>query len=113
MSNNEKIYKDLIAFHPGAYIEEIIEDLNITQQEFAQRLGIPPKTVSKLVNGEESVSKETANKLAKLTGVSIVTWLNLQNAYDMKVIEIEESQNEDEENICAWLILPILRKTSL
>lgn len=101
MSNNETIYKDLIAFHPGAYVEEIIEDLNITQQEFAQRLGVSAKTISKLVNGEESISKETANKLSKLTGISIETWLNLQNAYDIKVIEIEEQQKTDEEQLCS------------
>lgn len=99
MSNNET-YKDLIAFHPGAYIEEIIEDLNISQQEFAQRLGVSAKTISKLVNGEESISKETANKLARLTGVSISTWLNLQNTYDIKLIEIEELQDTDEAKLC-------------
>lgn len=100
MSNNEKMYKDLIAFHPGAYVAEIIEDFNITQQEFAQRLGVSAKTISKLVNGEESISVETANKLDKLTGVSIATWLNLQTSYDIKLLEIKESQNNDEEELC-------------
>lgn len=103
MSNNETIYKDLIAFHPGSYIEEIIEDLNITQKEFAERLGVSPKTISKLVNAEESISKETANKLSRMTGISISTWLSLQNAYDIKVIDIEERQNQDEESICKMI----------
>ena len=31
-------YKDIIAFHPGFYINEIIEDMDITQEEFAKRL---------------------------------------------------------------------------
>lgn len=97
--SKEKIYQDLIAFHPGSYIEDIIENLNITQGEFAERLGTSSKTVSKLVNGEEGLSNDIANKLAKLTGVSIKTWLNLQNAYDIKVIEIEDAQNEDERRI--------------
>ncbi len=52
------------------------------------------------MNGEISVSKDLANKLFKLTGVSILTWLNLQASYDAKVLEIEELQNQDEKEIC-------------
>lgn len=88
MSNKIVEYKDLIAFHPGQYIEELIEEYNVTQKEFAERLGVSAKTVTKLVNAEESISKETAHKLAKLSGVSMQTWLNLQNAYDVKVAKI-------------------------
>ena len=82
MSNKIVEYKDLIAFHPGQYVSELIEDYNVTQKEFAKRLGVSAKTVNKLVNAEESISKETAHKLAKLSGVSMQTWLNLQNAYE-------------------------------
>lgn len=98
--SNEVTYKDLIAFHPGSYVEDIIDELNITQAEFAERLGVSPKTVSKIVNGEEGISTETANKLAKLTGVSVITWLNLQSSYEAKVLEINDLQAEDEEKVC-------------
>lgn len=90
MTNKIIEYKDLIAFHPGQYIGELIEDYNMTQKEFAERLGVSAKTVSKLINAEESISKETAHKLAKLSGVSMQTWLNLQNAYDIKMAEFLE-----------------------
>ena len=60
MSKKIVEYKDLIAFHPGQYVGELIEDYNVTQKEFAERLGVSAKTVSKLVNAEESISKETA-----------------------------------------------------
>ena len=96
MSKKIVEYKDLIAFHPGQYVEELIEDYNVTQKEFADRLGVSAKTVSKLVNAEESISKETAHKLAKLSGVSMQTWLNLQNAYDVKVAEIVEQRELEE-----------------
>ena len=96
MSKKIVEYKDLIAFHPGQYVEELIEDYNVTQKEFAERLGVSAKTVSKLVNAEESISKETAHKLAKLSGVSMQAWLNLQNAYDVKVAEIVEQKELEE-----------------
>ncbi len=100
MTKSVKIYEDLIAFHPGSYVEDIIDDLNISQKEFAERLGVSAKTISKIVNAEEPISKDTANKLSKLTGISLETWLNLQATYDLKVIEIENQQNEDEKAIC-------------
>ena len=83
-------YKDLIAFHPGQYVEELIEDYNVTQKEFAERLGISEMKLGKLVNGEESISNDIAENLAKLTNISMQTWLNLQNAYDIKIAEFLE-----------------------
>ena len=90
MSNKIVEYKDLIAFHPGQYIEELIEDYNVTQKEFAERLGISEIKLYKLVNGEESISNDIARKLAKVTNISMITWLNLQNVYDVKIAEIIE-----------------------
>lgn len=97
--SKEVMYKDLIAFHPGSYVEDIIDELNITQVEFADRLGTSAKTISKIISGEENISLDIANKLAKLTGISIKTWINLQTNYDLKVMEIQNSQNEDEEKV--------------
>jgi higA family addiction module antidote protein len=60
MSNRIVEYKDLIAFHPGQYIGELIEDYNMTQKEFSERLGISEMKLGKLVNGEESISNDIA-----------------------------------------------------
>ena len=78
---------DLIAFHPGQYIAELIEDYNMTQNEFAEKLEVSPKTISKLVNGEESISDDLAQKLEKFNNISMKTWLNLQASYDRKMAE--------------------------
>ena len=88
MSNFE-IYGDLYEFHPGYYVEEIMESLNISQAEMALRLGTTAKTVSMIVSGKAKISDEMAYKLSVVTGVSVDTWLNLQNEYNKKVIEIE------------------------
>ncbi|MBI0121307.1 HigA family addiction module antidote protein [Lactobacillus sp. M0398] len=110
-------YKDLIAFHPGSYIEEIVEDLNITQAEFANRLGVSAKLVSKLINGEENISDSTANKLAKLTGISMQSWLNIQASYSAKMADIENQKNIDEQNIeeqkvCNYIDFSYLKKNN-
>ena len=90
MTNKIVEYKDLIAFHPGQYVGELIEDYNMTQKEFAEKLGASPKMIRKLVKGEQSISNEIAQKLEKFTNISMKTWLNLQNAYDVKMAEFLE-----------------------
>lgn len=84
--------KELMAFHPGYYIDEIIEEMGITQEEFAIRLGTTPKTISKLVNGETGISNDLALKLASLLNSSLEMWLNLQKAYDAKMLELQEEE---------------------
>ena len=98
--SNEIIYKELIAFHPGTYVKDIFEELNITQKEFAHRLNTTEKSLSKLMNGEDNLSKEMAYKLSKLTGISINTWMDLQNEYEKRILEISNKRLEDEQSIC-------------
>ena len=59
----------------------------MTQKEFAEKLEVSPKTISELVNGEESLTNGIAQKLEKLTNISTKTWLNLQASFDRKVAE--------------------------
>ena len=81
MTNNVE-YNEIMAFHPGYYIQETIEDLEITQEEFAIRLGTTAKTISKLVNGEINLSNDIAHKLSNMLGTSVELWLNLQTTYE-------------------------------
>lgn len=90
-------YKGSLAFHPGYYIQEIVEENGITQADFARRLDTTPKNLSKLIRGEQSLSVDMAMKLSKMLGTSIRYWLNLQNAYDAAVVQMaadEETKHE-------------------
>ncbi len=75
-------YDDKIAFHPGYYIKEIVEESGLTQEDFAKRLDTTPKNLSLLIRGEQSLSIDIAMKLSRLIGTSASYWLNLQNAFD-------------------------------
>lgn len=96
MSNYIK-YKDKLAFHPGYYIKEIIEESGLTQEDFAKRLGTTPKNLSLLVRGEQNLSFNVALKLSKMLGTSVDYWLNLQSAYDAILAELSSvSEMQDE-----------------
>ena len=95
MSKRE--FDKIITFHPGYYIKEIIEDMGITQKEFAKRLGVHDKIISKLVNAEIPLSDNVAAKLSCMFNISPETWLNMQSRYDAKVIELEEMEKLQKE----------------
>ena len=103
MSNAQE-YKELMAFHPGYYVAEVIEDWGVSQNEFATRLGTTPKTVSTLVNGQIGLSKELAGKLSAMLGTSVDVWLNLQKEYDEKVLAFEnEKELEAQEEVASMI----------
>ena len=80
-------YNDKMVFHPGYYIKEIIEDIGITQEDFAKRLDTTPKNLSLLIRGEQSLSIDIAMKLSRMMDTSIIYWLNLQKIFDAAIAE--------------------------
>lgn len=90
-------YNDKIAFHPGYYISEVIEESGLTQYDFAKRLDTTPKNISCLINGEQSLSVDIAMKLSRMLDTSVEYWLNLQTAYDTVTAEIKSDKALQEE----------------
>ena len=85
-------FDDKIAFHPGYYIKEIVEESGLTQADFAKRLDITPKRLSLLIRGEQNLSTEIAMKLSRMTGTSVSYWLNRQQAYDALMAEFKAKE---------------------
>lgn len=83
-----KKYKDITAFHPGYYVEEAIQDMNISQSELAKRLGVSERTLSLFIDGQIDVSYNLARRLSMVLGTSIKFWFNLQRIYNNKMLEI-------------------------
>ena len=85
-------YDDKMAFHPGYYIKEIVEESGLTQEDFAKRLDTTPKNLSLLIRGEQSLSIDISMKLSRMIGTSVSYWLNLQNAYDALIAEFKSKE---------------------
>lgn len=90
-------YNDVIAFHPGYYIKELVEESGLTQEDFAKRLDTTPKNLSLLIRGEQSLSIDIAMKLSRMLDTSVNYWLNLQNTYDSLIAEIKSEKELVEE----------------
>lgn len=68
--------------HPGKYVKEAIEALNMSQNEFAIESGMPPNNLDSLINKESSITYEDAERLPSFFHNDIDFWINLQNKYD-------------------------------
>lgn len=95
--NNKVVYKDVIAFHPGYYIQDLMDEWDITQHEFAVRLGTTDKTMSKLLHGEIPLSNTLAKSLSFMTGTGVAVWLNLQKKFEEKCCIIDQEKELDAE----------------
>ena len=71
--------------HPGKFLLETLEELDISQAQFARAIGVSPMRVSHVVNGTRPVTAELALLFGRALGQSPQYWLNLQTAYDLKI----------------------------
>jgi HTH-type transcriptional regulator/antitoxin HigA len=94
---NRVEYEGVVAYHPGFYVKNMIDELDMTQEELSKRLGTTAKNVSDLINGKSKLTDELALKLATVFGTSTQIWLNLQQKFAEKTLEIKRLQELDNE----------------
>ena len=75
--------------HPGEYLKDAIDELGMSQNEFAIRIGTSGKTISKIISAEQNITFDIASKIAEFFGTSLNVWLNLQNSYNEYIRQLE------------------------
>jgi antitoxin HigA-1 len=82
--------KNVSPIHPGEILlEDFMKPLGLTQYRLARDLRVTPIRISQIVNGNRSISIDTALRLARYFGTSAAVWLRLQVHYDLEVAEQE------------------------
>jgi addiction module HigA family antidote len=70
---------------PGEILdEEFLKPMAITQYRLAKDIGVPPRRINEIVNGQRAITADTALRLGRYFGVSPEFWLNLQTHYDLE-----------------------------
>ena len=81
MSNEDKYLKPV---HPGEVLKfEFLEPLNLSQNELARQIGVPPRRINEIVHGKRAITPDTAIRLSKFFGTSAKFWLGLQAEFDL------------------------------
>jgi len=78
---------NILAFHPGEFLAEKLEERNMTGSDLARALHLPQNRISDILNGKRSVTVDTALRLVRWSGSSPQYGLNLQQIHDLRVVE--------------------------
>jgi len=73
--------------HPGEFLKENLDELRISQAEFARTIGLSAMRISHVVKGKRPVTAEMALLFGKAFGQTPQYWINLQATYDLKMAE--------------------------
>lgn len=77
----------VIAIHPGEHLAEELKELGMSAAELARKLDVPTNRITAILNGQRSITGDTALRLGHFFGTSPEFWLNLQSIYDLRVAE--------------------------
>lgn len=76
------------AIHPGEILrEDYLLPLGMSANALARALHVTPARVNDVVREIRGVTPDTALRLARYFGGDPQSWLNLQQAYDLKIAE--------------------------
>lgn len=87
--------KNFVATPPGATIKEQLTDRGMSQKEFAARMEVSEKHISKLINGEVQLTPDMAVRLEMVLGIPAQFWSNLEAIYREKLVKVK-NENEME-----------------
>ena len=78
--------RSYIATPPGATIREQLNDRGLTQKEFAVRMDMSEKHISKLINGDVQLTPETAVRLEMVLGVPASFGITLRQFTERRLL---------------------------
>ena len=74
--------------HPGEILfEDYIKPMGISVHALSKALHVSYSRLREIVDGQRSVSPDTALRLERYFGSDAQGWLNLQSAYDLRRAE--------------------------
>jgi antitoxin HigA-1 len=75
--------------HPGEHLAEELKELGISVAELARQIDVPVNRVTGILNGQRSITADTALRLGHWFGTSPEFWLNLQKLYELRLARAE------------------------
>ena len=77
----------LTAIHPGEHLAEELNELGMSAAELGRKLDVPTNRVTSILNGQRSITGDTALRLAHFFGTTPEFWLNLQSLYELRIAQ--------------------------
>jgi plasmid maintenance system antidote protein VapI/Zn-dependent peptidase ImmA (M78 family) len=99
MAAINEYYPDEV-LHPSVTLAEKLDEMGMSNKEFALRTGKPEKTIVAVLKGESSITPEMAIMFENITRIPASFWINKQARYNEYKARIRRS--EDIENAKEW-----------
>jgi len=87
-------FSDIVTGHalsmvrPGdILLHDFMEPLGLSANALATALHVPANRITAILAGSRRISADTALRLAHYFGTTPQFWLNLQNNYDLRLVE--------------------------
>ena len=90
-------YAPSIAIHPGQAVARELEARGVSQKWLADRTGLSEKQISQIVNGEASITADTATRLENAIGGSASFWVNLNANYQTAKAKLDQKKKAEAE----------------
>jgi addiction module HigA family antidote len=82
--------KKLPPIHPGEILlEEFLKPLGMSMNKLATEFHVPANRITQIVEGDRSITGETALRLARYFGTAAEFWLGMQKDYDLQLAHDE------------------------
>ena len=81
-------YNPDYAVPPGWVLEEHIEALGLSHEQFAVNCGLPAEIITEIVAGKSLIDPKTAKVIGRETRLDESVWLNMEAAYRDKLSEL-------------------------
>lgn len=81
------------AVPPGETLQEVLDEISMSQAELSRRMGRSPKMINEIVAGKAPITPETALLLEQILDVPARLWNNLERVYREDLARIAERKN--------------------
>ncbi len=97
-----KVSENYIAVPPGEEIKEQIGYRNMTNREFAEKMGVSECFISDLLEGDIPLTNEIAVKLEAVLGIDAYFWNGLEEDYREDLAKVNKENKRNEEAKRRW-----------
>ena len=79
---------DMRPVHPGEILRDELAEIDLSASALAKALDVPSTRIAAILNGQRSITADTALRLARYFGTTPQLWMNLQKTFELRRAKI-------------------------
>jgi len=87
MTEGASLLTGLRPVHPGEILRDELAEIYVSADALARAIDIPSDQIAEILEEKRDMTADMALRLAYYFGTSARFWLNLQQSYDLALIE--------------------------